>query len=306
MRLRTAFTLIELLVVIAIIAVLAAILFPVFARAKESARRSADLSNQRQLALAVHLYLTDSDDVYPLATPPGYYGSSLIPTPNDAFSEYSAHSSDYGAAWGNSILPYVKNFEILRGQSAQVLSDRDVAIGGNWVNYGAASKPYAITNYRYNGLLSAYSATAVNQPSKLRMFTSTSGTISIRGFTAADPYLDCMNGTSPCIYRPVSECKTFYEFNGCSSNISFWGYSRVKPSMWVFNKGMNAAMVDGSARFFPMGQNLGGDTDYRTDFRSKYDKNGYAEYVWKDENGRHPILFRPDFDFENFGSPVRF
>jgi prepilin-type N-terminal cleavage/methylation domain-containing protein len=64
-RLRSAFTLIELLVVIAIIAILAAILFPVFAQAKEAAKKTACLSNLKNIGLAMNLYLSDSDDLYP-------------------------------------------------------------------------------------------------------------------------------------------------------------------------------------------------------------------------------------------------
>jgi prepilin-type N-terminal cleavage/methylation domain-containing protein len=60
-----AFTLVELLVVMAIIAVLASILFPVFARAKEAAKKSACLSNMRQIGMAFSLYLSDYDDVMP-------------------------------------------------------------------------------------------------------------------------------------------------------------------------------------------------------------------------------------------------
>lgn len=61
---RRAFTLIELLVVIAIIAILAAILFPVFAQAKESAKQTTCLSNQHQIGLATMMYATDDDDHY--------------------------------------------------------------------------------------------------------------------------------------------------------------------------------------------------------------------------------------------------
>lgn len=62
---RKAFTLIELLVVIAIIAILAAILFPVFTRAKEAAKKSACTSNLKQVGLAWELYLGDNDDRMP-------------------------------------------------------------------------------------------------------------------------------------------------------------------------------------------------------------------------------------------------
>ncbi len=64
---RRGFTLIELLVVIAIIAILAAILFPVFARARERARQTSCLSNLRQIGLAVHMYAQDYRGLVPLA-----------------------------------------------------------------------------------------------------------------------------------------------------------------------------------------------------------------------------------------------
>ena len=91
---RRAFTLIELLVVIAIIAILAAILFPVFAQAKAAAKRTADLSNDKQLTLGVIMYVGDNDDMMPYALledVPGDVGTSRV------------HS------WKDGILPYVKS-----------------------------------------------------------------------------------------------------------------------------------------------------------------------------------------------------
>ncbi|MBX3096360.1 MAG: prepilin-type N-terminal cleavage/methylation domain-containing protein [Fimbriimonadaceae bacterium] len=93
---RKAFTLIELLVVIAIIAILAAILFPVFAKAKEAAKKTADLNNTKQLGTAIQIYLSDYDDVLPMA----YYYK------NDN------NSSGGYAQWSGFIQPYVKNIQI--------------------------------------------------------------------------------------------------------------------------------------------------------------------------------------------------
>jgi len=72
-RTGAGFTLIELLVVIAIIAILAAILFPVFAQAREKARQTTCLSNLRQLGLGLRLYATDYDGTYPLENNDSWY-----------------------------------------------------------------------------------------------------------------------------------------------------------------------------------------------------------------------------------------
>lgn len=75
-----AFTLIELLVVIAIIAILAAILFPVFAQAREKARQTACLSNEKQISTAVFMYMQDYDETYPIDLDTGrsYYWPGLV------------------------------------------------------------------------------------------------------------------------------------------------------------------------------------------------------------------------------------
>jgi prepilin-type N-terminal cleavage/methylation domain-containing protein/prepilin-type processing-associated H-X9-DG protein len=80
---RVGFTLIELLVVIAIIAILAAILFPVFAQAREKARSTNCLSNMKQLGTAVIMYANDYDGAYPLAwhSDPAQYGFDVMLVP---------------------------------------------------------------------------------------------------------------------------------------------------------------------------------------------------------------------------------
>jgi prepilin-type N-terminal cleavage/methylation domain-containing protein/prepilin-type processing-associated H-X9-DG protein len=81
---RHGFTLIELLVVIAIIAILAAILFPVFARAREKARQSSCLSNIKQVGLSINMYVQDYDETLPMAVagvPPSIYMTTELLDP---------------------------------------------------------------------------------------------------------------------------------------------------------------------------------------------------------------------------------
>ncbi len=88
---KKAFTLIELLVVIAIIAILAAILFPVFAQAKLAAKKTVDLSNQKQIGTALMMYASDNDDFYALTSFPSK-----------------------GNNWPMQCQPYIKNFDMFR------------------------------------------------------------------------------------------------------------------------------------------------------------------------------------------------
>jgi prepilin-type N-terminal cleavage/methylation domain-containing protein len=111
---RRGFTLIELLVVIAIIAILAAILFPVFAQARESARKASCMSNMKQLGLAVMSYATDYDETYVPAQ---------IALPSGSIS------------WPTLLFPYVKNEGVFVCPSGEPsLSLKDLG-GGVTQNY---------------------------------------------------------------------------------------------------------------------------------------------------------------------------
>ncbi|RYF37138.1 MAG: DUF1559 domain-containing protein, partial [Cytophagaceae bacterium] len=96
---KSAFTLIELLVVIAIIAILAAILFPVFARARENARRSSCQSNLKQIGLGIMQYTQDYDEKFPLLRNNG--------APN------ATGGDGYGGTW-IAIQPYMKSDQIFQ------------------------------------------------------------------------------------------------------------------------------------------------------------------------------------------------
>jgi len=111
---RKGFTLIELLVVIAIIAILAAILFPVFAKAREKARTTACLNNMKQLALAVHMYMGDWDGFFPFGAGLHHDGTTYIfpsPEPN----------------WSMGLLAYAENNYALFRCPDDILNRQDPA-----------------------------------------------------------------------------------------------------------------------------------------------------------------------------------
>ncbi len=112
-----AFTLIELLVVIAIIAILAAILFPVFAQAREKARAIACLSNSRQIGTALTLYVQDYDEKYPQEHP-----ATANPVLDDNAAQLEAE--DYGSPF-DKILPYVASKDSGKTQLYLCPSDPD-------------------------------------------------------------------------------------------------------------------------------------------------------------------------------------
>ena len=110
---RKGFTLIELLVVIAIIAILAAILFPVFARAREAARQSSCSSNLKQLGTAMLMYVQDYDDTLPGAAPfsaASPYGHWVLAYNNGA-GQNMAQPGPFPVDQG-ALFPYVKNAQV--------------------------------------------------------------------------------------------------------------------------------------------------------------------------------------------------
>lgn len=129
---RVAFTLIELLVVIAIIAILAAILFPVFAQAREKARATTCVSNQRQMGLAIAMYRNDYDEINPryrfcadsAADPLCTLASPTVSTgPNEMWwapydtvlgPEPTPLPSNYQGPKAGFLQPYIKNQQIFR------------------------------------------------------------------------------------------------------------------------------------------------------------------------------------------------
>ena len=132
----SAFTLIELLVVIAIIAILAAILFPVFARARENARRSSCQSNLKQIGLGVLQYVQDYDESYP-------------PT---AINNSGPYSSSRPFAWCDALQPYLKSTQIYQCPSES--TGQGTLVSGDY------------TDYFYNSLMSRTNQSVLSETSR--------------------------------------------------------------------------------------------------------------------------------------------
>ncbi len=119
-RYRSAFTLIELLVVIAIIAILAAILFPVFAQAKAAAKKISCLSNFNQMGKAVIMYNADYDDRMPHSN-------------TDGSATFCWGCGPPDKTWGLLVFPYVKNYQVFRCPSDPNANDAGLTRDANGV-----------------------------------------------------------------------------------------------------------------------------------------------------------------------------
>jgi prepilin-type N-terminal cleavage/methylation domain-containing protein/prepilin-type processing-associated H-X9-DG protein len=208
---RTGFTLIELLIVIAIIALLAAILFPVFARARENARRSSCQSNLKQLSLGMIQYMQDSDGHY--APYLGCSTSSVLPTTGGVnagrgsgcplMPGESAPNYQYYQRWPMLIYPYVKNLQVYNCSSTKskwtgTTNDNTLdygynayyprsknAAGGSLckedANGGAGSNTCGPSLGGYLAPYKPAAESSVAQPSETIMFTDSRSQAGVRG-----------------------------------------------------------------------------------------------------------------------------
>ena len=259
-----AFTLIELLVVIAIIAILAAILFPVFAQAKAAAKKTADLSNMKQSALAAQIYSGDSDDVSAANGEGWLYinggaaaaGDWATVTPylnypengdGGRFGRFGAGAGaplgfmdpEAGQNWGRSLYPYIKSMDMYVSPSTQ--NDINPRLTPSTV--GTAGR----TSYVMNGCASNKSITSFSKPANTIIFQSRA-TISKEAL---------------CLPRMNSFPDGTTKAN--DTDLSWAGFN--------FNKGGNYAMGDGHAKFYKRNA-------------VKFKDFGFWEWVFMDSRGR--------------------
>jgi prepilin-type N-terminal cleavage/methylation domain-containing protein/prepilin-type processing-associated H-X9-DG protein len=153
-NLDRGFTLIEILVVVAIIGLLAAILFPVFARARENARRTSCASNLKQLGLGIMQYIQDYDETYPCV--------------------YLWAADSQGRYWTHDIYPYVKSTQVYVCPSSNANGKFDI----NNLGQAQTSVRYGMNNNAFgSGTTQPTKAAQITQPAQLLMLTDTENRI---------------------------------------------------------------------------------------------------------------------------------
>lgn len=213
---RRAFTLIELLVVIAIVAILVAILFPVFAQAKLAAKRTVNLSNLKQIGMAVALYVNDND-AYPMMSSP----STTSPR----------------TRWPDHVFPYVKNTQVFAGPLApQEMFGKSFAhapsvkYGGYGYNYqylGNSREVAGNTAFPFTASDSQVAETSVTVVvSDTRGVRKDSGALGAGEYTIDPPVTSARgSGKSSGYYGAGSECGS--GALGCRSTPAEWAVGRV-------------------------------------------------------------------------------
>jgi len=239
--LRRGFTLIELLVVIAIIAILAAILFPVFAQAREAARKATCQSNLKQIGTACAMYSQDFDEIMPGASDPGTntynaaQGTIYIQPPT-ALANPSPSSPRF-AMWSNLVQPYIKNWQALRCPSS---IDTDL--------YGAATSsqfnPRYSFSYTYNGILCFYPLAGIVAPASCVMVWEGIGNTAIIGGEQVNPAVKSFgNAAAPLVWQQGTQCVWY--------NFGYQPNQRLNVSQHA--GGMNYAYCDGHVKFVKSG-----------------------------------------------------
>lgn len=244
---NSGFTLIELLVVIAIIAILAAILFPVFAQAREKARGASCLSNMKQIGLAIQMYAQDYDEMYPRND--DCLNNDTIP-----FPLVPTATGCNGPSFGNRInhykwfwwlYPYVKNHQIFRCPSRRIVESEPGL--QDWVHSAELFNAYSL-NLSLTGSLNTWGDP--NRNGAYRNSFLGGGLAGIQ--TPADTFIVMelfFPGVWSAVY-PRAVQQTAYplavrEVWACALKLN----GKPNPVSVAHNEGFNLAYCDGHAKF---------------------------------------------------------
>ena len=266
---QSGFTLVELLVVIAIIAILAAILFPVFARARENARRASCQSNLKQLGLAITQYVQDYDERYPAGeiVPGGVperaciTNAALQYVPRIRSLTVGTSAGNWGFTWASTVYPYTKSTQIYICPSGPTQAD-----GANW--NASTQAGYGVLGYAHNPMVLQHSkwtagstiddVTNCNvidpagwQSMYASRFTSPAALVMLadRGQTSVEA-LPCLYNNNPAT-RACTNAPTGWQMGNDNPAVNpAYG---TNPASRHF-EGSNFLFVDGHVKFFTFDQ----------------------------------------------------
>lgn len=295
------FTLIELLVVIAIIAILAAILFPVFAQAREKARQTACISNFKQVSTATLMYVQDYDELFPMAFGwfPGFgWAAGAVPgtiflgiTPYNAGCANGvcgpATTAFYQSFWLNGIQPYTKNWGVAECPDATLVMSSLAQTPG-------APAPVK-TSEAYNGMLQSFPESGIVEPAQLPLATESLGKAYFTGFQVPNPFLVCPNANDlSCMYN-----------HNAGANGSSFGWLGQPDTLGVHSdRGQIYAYSDGHVKFkvLSLSTMAPAATNPNNEPWGNYFPNGSASSIWQvtDSSGSTwPYYFAPDTQLPN-------
>lgn len=250
---RSGFTLIELLVVIAIIAILAAILFPVFAQAKAAAKKAVCLSNLKQLGTATYIYAGDADDYLPPSDSDGLKDQTYV---------YAARLMPYTKnrqIWTDPANPYVmgsiqhEQNNGLNGNGDYIVPPNDpcINLGTSKDTSGFFNDIYPPDDYMLNGILTWYQANGCPGGGQTGGYSHGSGNTT-SGVSGGDG----INGIGPgsTTYTSVAKVALLVDFPNSATDwpgtaVNFWG-----NFIGMHTSGSNVEFLDSHAKYFPTAQ----------------------------------------------------
>lgn len=254
--LQRGFTLIELLVVIAIIAILAAILFPVFAQARERARVASCSSNLKQFMLGITMYTQDYDEAMPLAWKiKGQVGEKIA-----AAGEQGAGRAPQGLA--NTLMPYVKSREIFRcpndpkywGDKAgnKVVGQAAIAVTpGRYTYYEAMGQSYKFTKDNFSLPMEIVNGTA-NQNGLDKKDSDDRGDMSVRAAGSTGAFAPPPSPMNLAFFARPSETRVIRDMNAPWEKFEGTpnGFEEKNPAeVATHQQGINVAFADGHVKF---------------------------------------------------------
>ena len=289
---RKAFTLIELLVVIAIIAILAAILFPVFAQAKVAAKKTAALSDTKQIALAGIMYSGDTDDQLVLSMS-GHYSQG---NSNDGLGSQTAN---HGNTWVWLLQPYIKSLGLMVDPG---VGDPTGAFGSGvnaWYK-NQNLRPSFGYNYLFLGPwygcdygLSRSNGAAV-KPAETVMFTTSQV---FRSSTTTGWYAANAPGAWPIIAPAPNACIWWDGSQGSgnwSANNGSVGKITASTRIKTYTDGATVAWLDGHAKYLKDAQ-LAAGTDYSSAVYSNSSSGAVVtditKYLWSLDGTLNDLSF---------------